>query len=253
VSRARLQPSVPWAGALPMSRHPPALSLDLYLRESRRMDTSALLIIPLFAVYEAALVGLTSARTRNAAEVLMKRILGLEGGGPALVLNSALLVVFLVVALRGRRPARAVLPFALLEAAAYAFLLAPLIRGVGALLGPLPQEPGRLAGVILGLGAGLYEEVLFRLVGVAGLALLLRRVLRCDEIWAVATAVLLSALLFSAYHHVGPGGEAWSGSRFVFRFLAGILLGWLYWWRGLGITAWTHGLYDVLLVLQGRA
>lgn len=219
-----------------------------YHAATRRFEVSALLVIPLFAVYEVALLGATGGRVRNAAEVLLKRVLGIEHGLGLILVNSALMVAFLCVALRGSRRGIALLPFVLLESALYALLLGPLLAGVRALLGPIPPD-SKVAAVVLGLGAGLYEELLFRLVGVGAGFVLLSRGLRVDRVWALVTALLASSVLFSAYHHLGVGGEPWSQKVFVFRFLAGLILGWLFWLRGFGVAAWTHALYDVFLAL----
>jgi len=56
-------------------------------------------------------------------------------------------------------------------------------------------------------------------------------------------------LLFSAFHYIGPFGEPLRLESFVFRTLAGIAFSALYLTRGFGITAWTHALYDVAVML----
>jgi hypothetical protein len=66
-----------------------------------------------------------------------------------------------------------------------------------------------------------------------------------------AFAILLGALLFSAFHYVGPFGDPLELGSFTFRMVAGLLLNGLYLARGFGIAAWTHALYDVFLVLRG--
>jgi hypothetical protein len=64
--------------------------------------------------------------------------------------------------------------------------------------------------------------------------------------WAAA---ILAALLFSAFHYVGPYAYPLELQSFTFRFLAGLAFSGLYLVRGFGIAAWTHALYDVFLVL----
>ena len=56
-------------------------------------------------------------------------------------------------------------------------------------------------------------------------------------------------ILFSAFHYVGPLGEPMRLESFVFRSLAGLAFSALYLTRGFGITAWTHALYDVAVLL----
>jgi hypothetical protein len=62
-------------------------------------------------------------------------------------------------------------------------------------------------------------------------------------------AVGVGALIFSAFHYIGPYGDRLTLGSFAFRTVAGILFSSLYLLRGFGITAWTHALYDVFLAL----
>ena len=61
-------------------------------------------------------------------------------------------------------------------------------------------------------------------------------------------ATLGGALIFSAFHYVGAYGDRLEVSSFVFRAIAGVAFSALYILRGFGITAWTHALYDVMLL-----
>jgi hypothetical protein len=104
--------------------------------------------------------------------------------------------------------------------------------------------------VMLSLGAGLYEELLFRVLLVGGLAWIGRRLLGFRPLVAGLWAALLGALVFSAFHYIGPYGDRWEPYSFVFRTIAGLALSALFLLRGFGITAWTHALYDLLLLLR---
>jgi hypothetical protein len=59
----------------------------------------------------------------------------------------------------------------------------------------------------------------------------------------------LGALIFSAFHYIGPFGDRFTLASFTFRAVAGLLFSGLYVLRGFGITAWTHALYDVFLAI----
>jgi hypothetical protein len=94
----------------------------------------------------------------------------------------------------------------------------------------------------------LYEELLFRVVLVA----LLSRAMQLMGFGVKASgavAILVGALVFSAFHYVGPFGDRYRLDSFVFRALAGVAFSALYLTRGFGITAWTHALYDVAVLL----
>jgi membrane protease YdiL (CAAX protease family) len=106
-------------------------------------------------------------------------------------------------------------------------------------------DPG-LRQVITYVGAGIYEEALFRLA----LFSLLVWGLRWAELptaLAVLFAASASATLFSAAHHVGPFGQAYSNYLFVFRLVAGLYFALLYQLRGFGIAVGAHACYNVMV------
>ena len=95
------------------------------------------------------------------------------------------------------------------------------------------------------LGAGIYEELLFRLI-VLSLLILVLRSLRLPAWAGMAIAVLASSLLFSAAHYVG-GREPLVWFSFLFRFIAGVFFALLFLYRGFGITAGAHAGYNILV------
>lgn len=121
--------------------------------------------------------------------------------------------------------------------------------------------PLALAAVLCGGAA--FEEIVFRL-GVQSIAYLgLRRGLlalhapeRAATLTAGVLALLVAALVF-AFSHLdcvvgriaGGGGEAFEASIFAWRVLAGVLLGILFRWRGMGVAAWAHALFNLALYI----
>ncbi len=100
----------------------------------------------------------------------------------------------------------------------------------------------------IAVGAGLYEEMLFRLVGIALFHFILVDLIGMKEKWGQATAIVIVALAFSAYHHDQNAME------FLFKVMAGVYFGTVYTMRGFGIVVATHAVYDVLvLVVLQRA
>ena len=104
--------------------------------------------------------------------------------------------------------------------------------------------------LMLSLGAGIYEELLFRVVLVTALAWLAEGVFGWRPAIAGLWAVLLGAIVFSAVHYLGPYGDRLTPYSFIFRMIAGVFFSALYVMRGFGITAWTHALYDVALLVR---
>ncbi len=105
---------------------------------------------------------------------------------------------------------------------------------------------GRMLGY---LGAGVYEELLFRLMLVPPLAVFTTHLVNRPGL-RIAAVVILTSLLFSAAHYVGPHGEAMDAFTFVFRFSAGAIFALLFVYRGFGIAAGTHALYDIFISLS---
>jgi hypothetical protein len=198
---------------------------------------------------------------RNGADVILTGLFTALLGprGPlvfmALVIGGALVLIW-----RDRRggPLRAGTFLLMLGESVVLALLFGLVVGAATmrLVGPLralaagggAMDGSALARLTLSLGAGLYEELLFRVVLVALLSNGLR-LLGVSQLVAGAFAIVVGALLFSAFHYVGPFGEPLRLESFVFRALAGLGFSALYLTRGFGITAWTHALYDVAVLL----
>jgi len=99
--------------------------------------------------------------------------------------------------------------------------------------------------IAVSIGAGIYEELLFRL-GLLGLLLLvLEDVLGASRRFATAAAVGLSAIAFMAYHPLRDGAGAVMPSRVVFYLAAGVYFGTLFVVRGFGIAVGAHAFYDI--------
>jgi Type II CAAX prenyl endopeptidase Rce1-like len=110
------------------------------------------------------------------------------------------------------------------------------------------EELGRWTQFMVSLGAGLYEELLFRVLLVGAIAALGTRAFGWRPVTAGVVAVGAGAIIFSAFHYIGPFGEPLDAGSFTFRLIAGIFFSALFVTRGFGITAWTHALYDVFLL-----
>jgi hypothetical protein len=99
--------------------------------------------------------------------------------------------------------------------------------------------------LIMSLGAGVYEEFVFRLACFALLSFILKDMLAVDQRRAAPLIVLVSAVLFSAYHYWDTS-EPFAIRIFAFRALAGVYFGVVFLLRGFGITAFTHATYDII-------
>ncbi len=249
---------------MPRDHHSSArnvMTLRGYLAGTRDPRFNILVVVGLLAVYEAGML-LTGSPYRNAADLYLRRALSLLGPHGVQGFHLFLLALLLIAtgSLLGRRVAAVrFVPFFLMEAVAYAVLLSPAVFLIES---PL-LEVGGVGDLLLDLGAGVYEELVFRFLLIRVLFLLLRadpwHVFFSETdgppvaLWKMAgplTAVVLaSSAAFALYHHWGPEGEALTTGLFLFRFVAGLLLALIYFFRGLGMAVYTHAFYDVLVHL----
>ena len=108
------------------------------------------------------------------------------------------------------------------------------------------------AGAVFSIGAGIYEELVFRLLGIVAVHALLADVFRVKHKPAAAVAVAVSAVAFALYHPFDTYNPLQWTSRdighFAFYTLAGLYFAAIYVYRGFGIVAATHAIYDVLVI-----
>ena len=165
-----------------------------------------------------------------------------------LLIHALFAVGFLLWLRRDRRWTTLTLEIAapvILEAAIYALTLGAL----GALIVERLLGLG-LTGdsVISALGAGVHEELVFRLGAMAGLVALLSRT-AIDRRISIAFAVFASAAVFAAAHHVGIRGEPFTAHAFAYRCVAGVVFGLVFWYRSLAHAVYAHVLYDLIVAL----
>lgn len=240
-----------------------------YWKTSRSPRYSVLFALPLLLLYEALATLLSApdgSGIRNGADVLLKSAFeGVAGPHGHLLFGLAMIGGSIWIISRdqkksGGRLRPAVFGTMFAESLLLASVFGLVVGTVTAvLLGQLPllavqdgipmTEMGAATRLMVSLGAGLYEELLFRVLLVSGLALVGTRVLRWQPRTAAIVAVVVGAFIFSAFHYVGPYGDPFELRSFVFRMVAGLFFSGLYVVRGFGITAWTHALYDVFVLL----
>ena len=230
-----------------------------YWRAARAPRYSLTFAFPLLVAYEVLAFALSHhalTGVRNGADVLLKSVFVLLGGRYGLIVFGALLVgTGAVLVVRDRRRAGPlrwrVFAFMALESLVYALAFGIVVGTLTGLLVGLAlglSSVGAAAQLMISLGAGIYEELLFRVLLVGGLAWTARRLFHWSPAAAGVLATVVGALVFSAFHYIGPYGDRLELASFTFRALAGLLFSALYLLRGFGITAWTHALYDVMLV-----
>ena len=228
-----------------------------YWRYSRSAYYSAVAALPLLVTYEILIV-LSQSRywgIRNAADVWIRTFLmafDLQAQHITFVLIGISLALIPIAKSRARGIKLKANYFALMFAECLAFSLALglVLQSILRLGGLSSGSPGSglLQNLALSVGAGLFEEIIFRVILLNLLFLLLSPLLK-KKVVAAVVSVLLASFLFSLSHYVGTMADTWQLYSFMFRWTAGLLFTVLYFVRGFSITAYTHALYDIWVLV----
>ncbi len=258
-------PSTAESTAIP----PPATKSYFHL--TRTGTYGFLSALPLILLYEVLIIVTNQGREgqiRISSEVWLKQWTQYVEGPALLILGGVLILVGIAIVVAERKKRIAIRPSyflgIIIESSFYAVLVAILVTQIISIIfAPTLIAPTLMAAVAspalqvaeqdlatriaLSIGAGIYEELLFRVILVGGMYWLLRILFRSKSLSYIIAAVV-GALLFSAIHYMGELGDVFTLQSFLFRFFFGLALNVLYLLRGFGVAAWTHALYDIMVV-----
>lgn len=228
-------------------------SWQRYHHATRLPAAICLMVAPLVLLYGLGLPSASDA-ARSGVDIVSGSLmmgLGVDGYLWVQAAVAASLLAFAAWRLRGRtaRHALLTLPVAA-ESALYGAVLGGLILGFMEeqhLLGPLMIEGSTLDVLVLSAGAGLHEELLFRLMALPGVAWAAERALAMPRPLALGTAAVVTSLLFAGAHHLA--GEPFEAFAFTYRTLAGLAFAAVFLLRGFGVAAWSHAAYDLQVLL----
>ena len=236
-------------------------AVPTYWYQTRRPLPSLVFMIPLLTLYEVGVLwmcGHDPDVLRNGADSWMRWALEQAGLSPVYILPAVIVLVFTVWQFSTREPwhidgevvlgmlteslvlAVALMVIGRIQDIAFAQLeTSPIAASLGA-------PPPGVEKLVCYVGAGIYEETLFRL-------LLLPAVYFCltcvgfPSLLSITVAVTASGLAFSGAHFVGPGAEEFVWFSFIFRWVAGLFFAGVFVLRGFGIAVGAHAAYDILV------
>ncbi len=233
---------------------------DYWVR-AREPLASLVFLLPLLIAYEAGALyfgGPDPAAVRNGADFWMRSWLERMGIHNTLLLPALVLTGLLAWQVIGKyewkvRGETLVGMFA--ESILFAFVLVVAGQTQGYVFQQMQQPAGLSIASAAGsssaltfIGAGLYEEVLFRLMLLPACYGIFRAT-RLSRPWAAGLAVVSTSLLFSFAHYLGGEAYQFTVYSFTFRALAGMFFAALFVLRGFGITAGCHAAYDLIVGL----
>ena len=206
------------------------------------LEASFVLIFPLLLAYE---IGVLFAGRVNGADVVTRALYTLAGSRTAYLLLYAVIALWFLLWIRKHQRYRTlrveIAAPVILEATIYALTLGALITLVLERMLGLAIDGNS---VVAALGAGVHEELVFRLGLFAGFVALLSGL---ERRFAITLALVTSSLLFAAAHHLGAHGEPFTLHVFAFRSLAGAAFGAMFWFRSLAHAVYAHVLYDLVV------
>ncbi|MBI1371839.1 MAG: CPBP family intramembrane metalloprotease [Phycisphaera sp.] len=243
-----------------MSRHADTIPLppDHYMQRSQQPLQVLVFLLPLVIAYEigALMVAVPETGLQVSARSFLRDFLEWFGAAGYYLPGLAVIAVLVVWhAVRGDRwrfqPA--LYGVMAMESAVMAmpmFVLVLMAMGQPRAMGYSWQSE-----MVFSVGAGVYEEMVFRLITIAVAHFVFVDLMKVNERRGAFAAIFVSALLFGLYHH--PGGDYsiiqfMLTKRFWFCFIAGGYLAVIYVLRGFGIVAASHAIYDILIVLTAH-
>ncbi len=238
---------------------PDSVAGQHYYYVTLRPWPSLVFVLPMIVFFEVGIYlrqgGMPGGGSQLVAAFLIERVIEFLGAGHVGYIFPALAVVAILLAshLTAKHPWRFdgfVLPAMLGESLLWTVPLCIFNRALyqAVLAGSTSAHDAWLDQIIRSFGAGIYEELVFRLICVTALDILLVNGFKVNPAAARVFSVLFAAALFAAQHHPPLGAEPFALTDFFFRTGAGIYLGGLFIYRGFGIATGCHVFYNVIVV-----
>jgi hypothetical protein len=221
------------------------------------------LTLPIFLAYQ---LGVVFLKTRNAADLVTGNLLAASNGDRLTYLGLTAAIGVVLTATLGTLGRRESLRFGkvlqiAVEGAAYAIAMGAATSWIvgKVFAGSARAVQGPLAGLVMSLGAGFYEELAFRVilfgVGAKVLVWLFARerfqlvgvtpALGLRSLAVIVAWGVVCAAVFSGLHYIGPLGDSFDMRSYVARAVLGLMLTVVYSLRGFAAAVWTHALYDI--------
>ena len=225
-----------------------------YFIDSATPFYGAITGLVMMVAYEILIVlePLKGTMARNASEVWFRYMISFFGVSGHLITYMMMMISFFLILIFYRQGLIfrvRTFVIMLLEGALLGLLTGWLIQSLlHSVLWANPSE-SEARNLGLAIGAGLFEELVFRVLLIA----ILYRLFRFFFVFKIPSSVasiLTASFLFSLYHYIGPYSDTFEVYSFLHRFLGGLWLTSLYFYRGFGIACLTHAFYDIFIVLS---
>lgn len=147
-----------------------------------------------------------------------------------------------------------VYPLMLGESVALALPLFVFLTVIGRLIAPMASTEGTADApthlqLVFIAGAGIYEEMLFRLIGIALLHMIFVDILGLPDRIGSGITIALTSIAFALCHFISTESyAAFTWVKMLQLTLAGVYFALVYITRGFGVVAGTHTCYDLTVL-----
>ena len=228
-----------------------------YFSASQNLLYSLVLIFPMLFLYE--LLGFINNfegnyQIRNGADALIRELFSIFGPNSHLFYGFTLFLIFFSVSYRHRQVLMMreinirFLVLMVIESFFWCTGLLIAMKVSNTLFLASPIRADILEQFYLSIGAGIWEELIFRFGLISVFVYFINSVFRYGKAFSLLLSLFLSGAIFSLFHYIGTYGDIFTWKIFILRTIAGIFLGVVFLFRGLGISVYTHIFYDMVLV-----
>ena len=227
-----------------------------YFIYSKNIITSLFFIFPFILLYESICFLYfknSTYQVRNSADVVVRNFFDIFGPYSdylyALTLSAILLFIYFI---NKSLKFKNVIEFKYLiimffEGILFGLLLVLLLNNINYInTYNVDYQIGLLLNLYLSIGAGIWEEILFRLFIFTFIYKIIKYYVSID-FYNLFISVFLSSIIFSTFHYVGINSDIFNIHSFIIRFLGGVFLSLLFYYRGFGIASISHISYDFIL------
>ena len=230
---------------------------NTYFSNTKNILVSLIFIFPFLLIYEIICFFYfrhENYQIRNSADVIIRDFFNLFGSLSDEIYSITLFAILLFVYFIKKPNNKFTINYKYLlvmfvEGIIFGFLLSLLLNDISIFLvsGNLYQ-PNLLLNLYLCIGAGIWEEILFRLLLFSFLFKTLKALFKNQEIFSLFISIMISSILFSLFHYIGNNADIFNFNIFILRIVGGLFLCLLYHYRGFGIAVISHISYDFILV-----
>ncbi|RPI62956.1 MAG: CPBP family intramembrane metalloprotease [Planctomycetaceae bacterium] len=235
-----------------MSEVPPTtLRRDGYLDQTRQPLNNLAMVLPMLLFYQI-LAPLSGTDLTLLAPQYVRQVLLFFGATGNFLPAVCIIAVLIIQHVLHHGPWK-VHPIAVVGMFVEAALWTLPLLAAAYLLNRIPVssvtnlvDADLLTKILTSFGAGIYEEFVFRMVLISLAMLILVDIMGLRRDLTTLGAVIGSAVVFSLCHsHLLGGNESFAMDSFIFRFIAGVLWGAVFIYRGFGIAVASHIIWDI--------